>query len=431
MKLKRGLSLSVAFAAAAALMLSACTAQQAEEGQVLRVWYQQDPNGPMGQAYQAAAEIFERENPGVRVEFEEKSFEQMRQSGSLFVNSASAPDVLEYNKGTSSTGLLVQQGLITNLTEVAEEYGWDDMMSPSLATTQRYQPNGIMGSGDWYAITNHLEFLLTYYNLDMFEEVGVEIPSDLAGLEAAMQAFVDAGITPLALSGAEYPAQHLWYELALSQADRDFVTAYQTYTDDVDFSGPEFTFATETIRDWVERGFISSDSVGLRANDMAAEFSSGRSPIMISGTWWYGGFIQSLPFEWEAQRLPGNDMHVGSGGNVWIVPEGSQQKDLAYAFIDATLRPEIQQLLGDLGGIPIAAENTDAISDPKSRALIEIANEVTEGDGLAFYPDWPVSGFYDILVAQNQALLEGSLTTEQFLAALQSAYDAHVATLNL
>src|SRR5690606_33154916 len=131
-------------------------------------------------------------------------------------------------------------------------------------------------------------------------------------------------------------------------------------------------------------------SVGLRANDMAAEFSSGRAPIMISGSWWYGGFIQNVTFDWEATLMPGSDIHVGSGGNVWIVPQGSTKKDLAYDFIDATLRPEIQQLLGNLGGIPIAAEDTEAIEDPRSRALIEIANDVTSNDGLGFYPDWPV-----------------------------------------
>lgn len=432
MKLTRVLTTSVVAAAAAALVLTSCSASGGNgDENVLRVWYQQDPTGPMGQAYQAAAEIFEQENPGIRVEFEEKSFEQMRQSGSMFVNSASAPDVLEYNKGTSSTGLLVKQGLIANLNDAVAEYGWDELMSPSLATTERYSPEGIMGSGDWYAISNHAEFLLTYFNNDLFAENGIEVPSDFEGLEAVMQSFVDAGITPLALSGAEYPAQHLWYELALSKADRDFVNAYETYTDEVDFFGPEFTFATETLVSWVERGFISTDSVGLRANDMADQFSGGRAPIMISGSWWYGGFIQNVSFDWEARLTPGSDIHVGSGGNVWIVPEGSQKKDLAYAFIDATLRPDVQQLLGELGGIPIAAENPEAISDPKSQALTQIASDVTQNDGLGFYPDWPVPGFYDTLVAQLQALLEGSLSAEDFLRSLQEPYEAHVATLNL
>src|SRR5690606_6794264 len=150
--------------------------------------------------------------------------------------------------------------------------------------------------------------------------------------EAAMQSFVDAGITPLALSGAEYPAQHLWYGLAMRQGDRQFVTNYETYTAPIDCAGPEITFATETLQKPMELGYISTDSVGVRANDMATEFSSGRSPIMISGSWWYGGFIENVSFEWDAQLLPGSDLHVGSGGNVWIVPKATKNPDLAYDF---------------------------------------------------------------------------------------------------
>lgn len=54
---------------------------------------------------------------GVKVEFEKKAFEQIRQNASQVLNSDDAPDVMEYNKGNATSGLLASQGLLTNLND--------------------------------------------------------------------------------------------------------------------------------------------------------------------------------------------------------------------------------------------------------------------------------------------------------------------------
>ena len=46
---------------------------------------------------------------GVKVEFEKKAFEQIRQNASQVLNSDDAPDVTEYNKGNATSGLLASQ----------------------------------------------------------------------------------------------------------------------------------------------------------------------------------------------------------------------------------------------------------------------------------------------------------------------------------
>ena len=90
---------------------------------------------------------------GVKVEFEKKAFEQIRQNASQVLNSDDAPDVTEYNKGNATSGLLASQGLLTNLNDYVSEYGWDKIITGSLADTGKYDEQGMMGSGDWYGIT--------------------------------------------------------------------------------------------------------------------------------------------------------------------------------------------------------------------------------------------------------------------------------------
>ncbi len=396
------------------------------EGQVLKVWHYESDTGAMGMAWAAAMKEFEETHPGVTIEFEQRGFEEIRQTAPMILNSDEVPDVMEYNKGNATAGLLSKEGLLTDMTDAVQKYGWDKILTGGLQTTSRYE-NGIMGSGPWYGVTNYGEFVMVYYNKDMFAEYGVEVPTTLAEFEAAMDVFVEAGITPIALGASEYPAQHIFYELVLSQANRDFVNAFELYQGDVDFHGPEFTFGAERMAEWVDKGYISDDATGMPAEDMGLAFMSGENPIMISGSWWYGRLINEITgFEWGSFLFPGNTLNPGSGGNIWIVPSNAKNKELAYEFIDLTMQKDIQNIMGNNGGLPVNADPA-AITDPKSQELV--ANFAAAGDGLAFYPDWPVPGYYDILVAEVQELVAGTKTPTEVLDSLAEPYNENKASM--
>lgn len=334
---------------------------------------------------------------------------------------------MEYNKGNATTGLLSSQGLLTDITAVADERGWTDMLSPSLATTAQYDESGVMGSGNWFGIPNYGEFVTVYYNKAMFEDAGLEVPTSLDEMVEVMDTFVAEGVTPLGMAGAEYPAGQLFYQLTLSQVDRQWITDYQMFTGPVDWQGPELTFGAETFAEWVDAGYVASDSASLKAEDMGVAFINGTYPMMVSGSWWYGRLVDEIDgFEWGVFNFPGNTFNAGSSGNLWVVPTNSKAPELAYDFIDITMRPEIQAILGNNGGLPVAADPAD-ITDAKSQELITAFNEVLENDGLAFYPDWPVPGFYDVIVNSVQKLINGSAEPATVLDELGAAYDQGVA----
>ena len=412
--------------AAAALALSGCSGGgSGGDDNTLRLWHYEGADSAMGKAWDEAIKVFEEET-GATVEFEEKSFEQIRSTASQVLNSDEAPDLLEYNKGNATAGLLSSQGLLTPLDDAVEEYGWDDQLAPSLQTTAKYDEDGIMGSGSWFGVPNYGEFVEVYYNKDAFAAAGLEVPTTLDEFEDVLAAFAAQGVTPLAESAAEYPLGQLWYQLALSKADRRFVNDYQLYENPVDWSGDEITYATETIADWTEKGYISTDSSGLKAEDAGVGFISGDYPIFFSGSWWYGRFASEISdFEWGTFLFPETELSPGSAGNMWVVPEQAKNKELAYEFIDITMRPEIQAILGNNGGVPVAADEAD-ITDPKSQELIANFNALTEKDGIAFYPDWPTPTFYDELNAALQELVNGTKSPADVQQQLGEQYQAGV-----
>ncbi|KRE29090.1 ABC transporter substrate-binding protein [Agromyces sp. Soil535] len=411
--------------AAAALVLTGCSGANDQGDDVLRLWHYEGADSAMGVAWAEAIKVFEEET-GATVEFEEKSFEQIRSTASQVLNSDEAPDILEYNKGNATAGLLSSQGLLTPLDDAVDEFGWGDKLAPSLQTTAKYDENGVMGSGSWYGVPNYGEYVEVYYNKDAFAAAGLEVPTTLAEFEDVLAAFAAQGVTPLAESAAEYPLGQLWYQLALTQADRQFVNDYQLYENPVDWSGAEITHATETVQDWTEKGYISADSSGLKAEDAGVGFIGGQYPMFYSGSWWYGRFASEITdFEWGTFLFPEAELSPGSAGNMWVVPEKAQNKELAYEFIDITMRPEIQALLGNNGGVPVAADEAD-ITDEKSRELIANFNTLTGQDGLAFYPDWPTPTFYDELNAGLQELVNGTKSPADVQQQLGEQYQAGV-----
>ena len=417
---------AIAAFAVSAIVLAGCSGGGAEsDDNTLTLWHFESETSAMGIAWDEAIKVFEEET-GATVDFEEKSFEQIRSTASQVLNSNEAPDILEYNKGNATAGLLASQGLLSSLDDAYDEYGWADKLAPSLQTTARYDDTGIMGSGSFYGVPNYGEFVEVYYNKDMFAENGLEVPTTLAELESVMKSFSDKGITPLAEAAAEYPLGQLWYQLALTQADRDWIDDYQLYSGDVDWEGDEISYATETIKAWTDAGYISKDSTGLKAEDAGTAFINGTYPIFFSGSWWYNRFTtEATGFEWGTFLFPEAEFSPGSAGNMWVVPENAANKDLAAKFIDITMRPEIQAMIGNNGGIPVAADVAD-ITDPRSIELITNFNTLTERDGIGFYPDWPTATFYDELNAGLQELVNDTKSPAEVQKQLGEQYQAGV-----
>jgi raffinose/stachyose/melibiose transport system substrate-binding protein len=418
---------------AASLALVGCSSSNSSSNsssaKTLTLWHYEGPTSAMGVAWSEAIKQFQASHPGVTVKFEQKGFEQIQQNAGMILNSDSAPDIMEYNKGNATAGLLSKQGLLTDLSSEVTKRGWDKKLSASLQTTAKYDARGIMGGDKWYGVPNYGEYVMVYYNKDMFTRNNVTVPTTLDQFTAAMDTFVHKGITPLSVGGAEYPAQQILYELALSQADRSFIDNFELYKGKVDFHGPQFTSAANTFSDWVKKGYIAKNSAGIKAEDMGVAFEQGKFPIMVSGSWWYGRLISEIKnFQFGTFLFPGNKLHPGSSGNLWVVPAKSKAKSLAYDFIDITMRPEIQNLLGNSGGIPVAAD-ASKITDPKNKELIDNFNTVVSQDGLAFYPDWPAPGYYDTLVAGVQELINSSKSPSQVLDEIAKPYNANLADI--
>jgi raffinose/stachyose/melibiose transport system substrate-binding protein len=429
---RKSAGLLVAALVAVAGCLAACgssgggTSSSAPD--VLKVWWYEGPGSAYQIAWDQAISDFKKQHPGVTVQFSLKSFNQMQQNASMILNSSDVPDVMEYNKGDATTGLLSKEGLLADLTPEATKYGWDKLLGPDLQATARYSPKGVMGSGDWYGVSDYAEYLTVYYNKTLFAKYGIQVPTTMAQLTAAMNKFVAAGITPFANAGDDYMAMQYLYTMELSQETPQQVQNYERYTGPVNFHDTAWTNAVNMFQEWVKKGYIAKDSVGLTATQAGNDFETGKNPMMLSGNWWAGTFESDIKsFDWGTFLWPGNTLDAGSGGNLFVVPKNAANKQLAYDFINDTLQPDVQKLLADNGAVPVSA-STAGVTNPLNAQLIQNFQTVANSNGLAYYPDWPTPSFYNLLLAQTQDLINGS-NGDQVLSTLQTSYDQYVNSL--
>lgn len=427
----RGLKKTAALAVAATMIvtLGACSSNSgstssssdSSAGTTLMIWNYETDNSAMGQGWARAVEIFKERHPEVTVKVEKQTFEQLQKNAKIILTGDDVPDVMEYNKGNSTSGQLASQGLLTDMSDTVKAKGWDKIVKGSTAVTAQYSEDGLMGSGSWYGIPNYGEYVTVFYNKKMFDEAGVKVPTTMAELESVMDTFVSRGQTPLAEAGSEYPLGQLWYLLSLEQGDTQFVKDYQTFAGDVDWTNGPTAKGAKTLKEWVDKGYIDKNSSGLTAEDMGTAFISGKYPMMVSGSWWFGRLQDQMQDEWGQFLFP-SKLTLGSSGNLWVVPEKAKNKELAYEFIDITLSDEVQKIIGEKGGLPVAGD-TASISDEQTRVFTENFHKLADSDSLAFYPDWPVPGFYDQVVSTGQSIMSGSKTPEAAMTDLGKIYN--------
>ena len=111
--------------------------------------------------------------------------------------------------------------------------------------------------------------------------------------------------------------------------------------------------------------------------------------------------------------------------NLLVIPEKSHHKDLSAKFIDYVLSDDVQNFLGNAGGIPVAAD-TSKITDAKSKAMIEEYDSYAKDGKLSYYPDYAASNLTDAVPAEFQELVNGTKKPADVLKNIHEKYDTGV-----
>jgi len=398
-----------------------------KQSKTLTVWWYEPADNAMAQAWNVALNEFKQKYPQTTVKFEQKSFEDLQKTFRMVLASGKGPDISEFNKGTATMGQLVKDGLLYNLDSVFDQHGWNKKLSPSLQNVLRYDSHGRMGQGSVYGITTYGEFIMVYYNKEMFRKYGVTVPKNLAQFEQVCNTFVKKGIAPIAFGDADkWPAFHEFGELLNYSASRSFINNYIFLKKKINFSGPEFMSALTKFQNWVKAGYFPKDFMAVSYDDMWKGFVAQKSPMLITGSWLYGTLLKEAKnFDWGVFLMPGKKLNVGSGGNAFVIPKNATNKQGAIDLMDLMLGTQSQTTMALKGGVPATTIDYAKITDPKVLRINTLFDTINKNDGFSYYVDWPVPTFFDVFGNALQGLLSMRSTPADVAAVLQKAYDSY------
>jgi raffinose/stachyose/melibiose transport system substrate-binding protein len=397
-----------------------------DAGKTFTILQYEDPTTAQGQGWQKALEIFKAKHPDLKIDYQKTSFDAMRQNAKITLSGNDVPDVIEFNKGNADGGQLAAQGLLEPLTEQVTKYGWDKKVTGSMAAFAKYDDNGAAGSGEWYGIPNIGEYVMFYYNKDKFKKAGItKLPATMAEFEAAMDKLKAAGEIPISSSASTsqgFNQMWVWYSLVSAGATRQQIDDFMFVKNPVDFhSGPWAEGATK-FQEWIEKGYVGEKLGGLSFEQATVNFLSGKAAMLIWNNGQFTRIREDAKFDWGYFTFPGANLSMGSSGHLWGVPAKAENKDLAYEWIETTLSPEVQNTIGQLGGLPLAGD-TSKITDETTQEFTARFDELVAADTLSFYPDYPVPGFLDFIQTHMQKMSNGNETADEYLNELQKFYD--------
>lgn len=425
----RKIATSVLAAVLALTTLGACGSNGAEDDahpQSISFWYYDLETTAQTAAWKRAADKFTKKT-GIKVKFEVKSFTQIAQNSSQFLDSNQAPDIMESNRGNGSAGMLSSMELLSDLKPYVRKYGWDKKITKGDASIAKYDDMGIMDGKKWVGLPSYAEYQRVYYNTTMFDKYGIKVPTTMAEFEQACKQFKSHGITPIAADAQEYGVLWLWWSLVGTKANKQFVNDWQLYKHDVNWNAEPLTYATNTIRDWVKKGYISRNATGLKAEDTTNSFIKGNEyPIYQTGTWNQSRFIDQVKnFQWTAAALPDTKMLQGCTGNLLTIPSKAKHKDLAAQLLNYVMDEDNQTGIGNAGGIPLAAD-LKKVTNVKNQEMIKEYSSYSKKGDLSYYPDYAASNLTDDMSADFQELVNGTKSPQQTLDAIHKSYDEGV-----
>ena len=244
-------------------------------------------------------------------------------------------------------------------------------------TEETYLDNQIDGKNYFLPVLSNASGI--YYNVDMFEEYGIEIPTTLDEFFEVCETFKENGIVALSCSD-----QETWTLSAL--ADRltglIFDDKGELFQDIAD--GKASAVDSEGMRKVGEiflkmRDYSQPDSLGVGYEQAINAFANGETAMMYQGTWLLPLVLKANPdmnvnvFPLPAEKA--EDTRVGTNMDLGIaVSIDSEHKEEAKLFLEWLSTTENAQKLADMEGSPSLIKDVKAAT-PQFASLIDLMNE--------------------------------------------------------
>jgi len=400
----------VAVAAAALLTpLAACSASADKGDQPVTIdFFHRWPNEPKNSYFKELVAEFEKENPDIKVKTQSVLNDAYKDKVKVVAGSSDAPDVL-FSWSGSFLEELVEGGNVMDLSSwLKDNPDIKDRFYPSQLTPFEV-------GGKQYALPVDMQAKLFFYNKDVFDKLGLEVPTTWDDFLSVLEKIKKSGATPI-----EFGAKEQWtiahYVGTLNQR----MLPQKVFDADQDpakgtFENAGYTTALDRFKQLTK--YMNADMTAIGHEAARNAWMAGDAPIMyLQGS--EVNYMTDVSFTYGTFNFPSVEGGKGDAKQLTGAPEGfavsakTKHPKEALRFLDFMLNKANGQAFtektGELSAVKGAVADSDAPEILKS-----IADDIVSASAMTPWLD----NAYDPQIvssylSQTQMLLGGQQTPE-------------------
>ena len=364
---------------------------------------------------EALINAFEEQHPGITISFDPTNPPDYNATLQSQFETGTAPDLMYLRSFATARGLY-DQGFLADISDLP---GLSEAFSDQSLAVWRTE-DGVQYGVPFIAVSHGV-----YYNVDLFNELGIAIPETWEELLAAAQTLKDAGYDGFAnASGDPWTIA----EIVFMNIAPTFIGGYEGRMAYLNgercFNDENVVAAFQAVQDIAP--YLPEGQEALTYYDSQQLFLLGEAAMWFGGSWDIPFFESEAPdFAWSIFPVPppeGKDPHVtfhldaGMGINA-----ASENQEAARTFLEWMTTPEFAELLGnELPGFFPIHEQAPPLENEHAATFLSF----NEGRGTDVRWAWPVlldgsPDGYTLMQNGAIAVINGEMTPQEAADALQ------------
>lgn len=372
-------------------------------------------------AVEPIVEAFNEANEDVKVTASFYDTDGIKDACKVAASSDSLPDMW-FNWGGSLGQFYVDNGKTYDLTDYAEQNGWNDKFSAGAL-------NLCTLSGQLCGYPTSYNVLGVYYNKTIFEECGIEVPTTFEEFEDTCATLKEAGYVPMAAAGLNGWHVMRWVELLVEHyAGAELHDKMNSFEESWD--NEAVVQALNKYKEWVDAGYFPDGFLTADPNDTIMSFGSGECAMDIQGQWYDGQLLQNELDLTNYGYFPfpsGEDNRMSAFAEMTQFNKNLTDEELeaCIRFTDFYYSDENVAEYGEYYNLPLPKDGAKAPEDQINvDSMIETSN--TNGTFTITDQAFPTE-VADVLFNAQDAIANGQMTAEDAAANIQAAIEEYLA----
>ena len=281
-----------------------------------------------------------------------------------------------------------------------------------------------------YGIPSYGWFSGIWYNKDIFEANGIEVPKTFDEFVAACDTLSENGVQPLGFGLADGDSA---LHSLLGYLENSFYHNNDANPDGIDFD-TKFSYGevnmngslNDYVSRWtvlIEKGYINSEMLGISNEQAQADFIAGNTAMFNGGPWQYTNFADAgmnfgmMPHLSESGE---NKYLIGGPAVNFGINVNTKNHDGAEAVLRALATEKVQQAFVDanVGGFSYR----EGVTPEMPAEYDDVKDIINSGNIACTWDRWgvniPSQSLFDEAKAQLQGLISGDYTVEDYLQCL-------------